>query len=82
MQLQMKISNRLRMRLIRYLASAGVASRRKCESIITGGRVTVNGKDETDLLESSYRRIVLNWIKLLSERPLKKRLLCCINLPP
>ena len=36
------------MRLIRYLASAGVASRRKCESIITGGRVTVNGKDETD----------------------------------
>ena len=48
MQLQMKISNRLRMRLIRYLASAGVASRRKCESIITGGRVTVNGKDETD----------------------------------
>ena len=44
----MKISNRLRMRLIRYLASAGVASRRKCESIITGGRVTVNGKDETD----------------------------------
>ena len=48
MQLQRKIFCRLRMRLIRYLASAGVASRRKCESIITGGRVTVNGKDETD----------------------------------
>ncbi|MCX5746568.1 MAG: pseudouridine synthase, partial [Proteobacteria bacterium] len=31
------------MRLQRYLASAGVAARRKCEEIIVAGRVSVNG---------------------------------------
>jgi pseudouridine synthase len=30
-------------RLQKYLASCGVASRRACEDLITGGRVTVNG---------------------------------------
>src|SRR5438477_111856 len=30
-------------RLQRYLASAGVAARRKAEQLITAGRVTVNG---------------------------------------
>ncbi|MBA3542397.1 MAG: rRNA pseudouridine synthase, partial [Deltaproteobacteria bacterium] len=32
------------MRLQRYLASAGVAARRKAEELITAGRVTVNGE--------------------------------------
>ncbi|MGI6116370.1 S4 domain-containing protein, partial [Luoshenia tenuis] len=32
------------MRLQRYLAQCGVASRRKCEEIIASGRVTVNGE--------------------------------------
>lgn len=32
------------MRLARYLAKAGVASRRKSEALIEAGRVTVNGK--------------------------------------
>ena len=36
------------MRLIRYLAAAGVASRRKSEAIIRGGRVEVNGEKERD----------------------------------
>lgn len=31
-------------RLQRFLASAGVAARRKCEQLITSGRVSVNGK--------------------------------------
>src|SRR5690242_21139872 len=31
-------------RLQRYLAAAGVAARRKCEELITAGRVQVNGK--------------------------------------
>ena len=31
------------MRLQKYLAEAGVASRRKCEELISSGRVTVNG---------------------------------------
>lgn len=36
------------MRLVRYLASAGVASRRKCESIVRRGRVSVNHQSETN----------------------------------
>ncbi len=36
-------------RLQRYLATAGVAARRKCETLITEGRVTVNGKIVTVL---------------------------------
>ncbi|MFN2541722.1 MAG: pseudouridine synthase [Chthoniobacterales bacterium] len=32
------------MRLNRYLAAAGVASRRKCDELIAAGRVTINGK--------------------------------------
>ena len=31
------------MRLQKYLADAGIASRRKCEEIISAGRVKVNG---------------------------------------
>lgn len=37
------------MRLNRYLASAGLGSRRSCEDLIRTGRVTVNGKLVTDL---------------------------------
>ncbi len=37
------------MRINRYLASAGIASRRKSEEYITSGRVMVNGKVETNL---------------------------------
>ena len=33
-----------RMRLARYLASAGIASRRRCEEMIREGRVSVNGQ--------------------------------------
>lgn len=32
------------MRLNKFLASAGVASRRECDKIISEGKVTVNGK--------------------------------------
>lgn len=32
------------MRLQKYMASCGVASRRKCEEYIAAGRVTVNGQ--------------------------------------
>ena len=37
------------MRINRYLAECGLASRRKCEEFVTEGRVTVNGKVITDL---------------------------------
>ena len=36
------------MRLAKYLATAGVASRRACEPIIRAGRVTVDGATVTD----------------------------------
>lgn len=37
------------MRLQKYMAMCGVAARRKCEEIITSGRVTVNGQVITQL---------------------------------
>ena len=37
------------MRLQKYLAGCGAASRRKCEEFITAGRVTVNGTVVTEL---------------------------------
>ena len=36
------------MRLNRFLAAAGIASRRKCDELISSGRVTVNGRICTD----------------------------------
>jgi 23S rRNA pseudouridine2605 synthase len=36
-------------RLNRFLAAAGVGSRRHCDELITAGRVTINGKICTDL---------------------------------
>ncbi|HMW34298.1 MAG TPA: S4 domain-containing protein, partial [bacterium] len=37
------------MRLNKFMATAGVASRRSCDEIIGEGRVTVNGQTVTDL---------------------------------
>ena len=37
------------MRLQKYLASCGIASRRKCEELILQGKVQVNGKQITEL---------------------------------
>ena len=36
-------------RLQKYLASCGIASRRKCEELIIQGKVSVNGKVVTEL---------------------------------
>jgi 23S rRNA pseudouridine2605 synthase len=36
------------MRLNRFLATAGIGSRRHCDELIAGGRVTINGKVCTD----------------------------------
>ena len=36
-------------RLQKYLANAGIASRRKCEELISNGRITVNGEVVTEL---------------------------------
>ena len=36
-------------RLNKFLSSAGVASRRKCDELISLGKISVNGKVETQL---------------------------------
>ncbi|MBT6048272.1 MAG: pseudouridine synthase, partial [Candidatus Scalindua sp.] len=36
-------------RLHKFLAEAGLGSRRKCESLITSGRVSIDGKRVTKL---------------------------------
>ena len=36
-------------RLQRYLAACGLGSRRECEALITDGRITINGKEESVL---------------------------------
>ena len=41
------------MRINKYIAHAGVASRRKAEELIKEGRVTLNGKTVTELQQSS-----------------------------
>ena len=40
------------MRLNKFLASCGIASRRKCEELITAGKIQVNGKVVTNLATS------------------------------
>lgn len=37
------------MRLNKFLASSGIASRRKCDQLITEGKISVNGKPVTEL---------------------------------
>lgn len=60
------------MRLNRYLAAAGVGSRRKCDELIGAGRVTINGRVCTDFsAEPSARDHVKVGGKLVHiERPL------------
>ena len=60
------------MRLQRFLAQAGVASRRKAEALITEGRVKVNGKVVTELgtkVDPDGDKVVVGGRRLLVERP-------------
>src|SRR6266513_2712279 len=60
------------MRLNRFLAAAGVGSRRHCDELIAGGRVTINGRLCTDFsVQPSVRDHVKVDGKLVhSNRPL------------
>ena len=58
------------MRLQRFLAQAGVASRRKAEELIVAGRVKVNGKIVTELgskVDPDVDKVVLGGKRLLVE---------------
>lgn len=52
------------MRLNRFLAAAGVGSRRHCDELIAGGRVTVNGRVCTDF---SYAPSATDHVKVGSK---------------
>lgn len=58
-------------RLQKVMAHAGVASRRKCEDLITQGVVTVNGKTVTELgcKVSAQDRIEVNGVPISKEAP-------------
>ena len=59
------------MRLQRFLAQAGVASRRKAEELITAGRVKVNGRTISELgskVDPDVDKIFLGGKRLLVER--------------
>jgi 23S rRNA pseudouridine2605 synthase len=59
-------------RLQRFLAQAGVASRRKAEDLITAGKIKVNGKVVSELgskVDPDEDKIVLGGKRLLVERP-------------
>ncbi|MBB6635443.1 pseudouridine synthase [Cohnella thailandensis] len=57
-------------RLQKILANAGIASRRKCEELITSGKVTVNGETVTELgvkADPAVDEIAVNGKKILKE---------------
>jgi 23S rRNA pseudouridine2605 synthase len=58
--------------LNRYLATAGVASRRKCDELIATGRVTINGRVCTDFSRQPTERdhVKVNGKLVRAERPM------------
>lgn len=77
------------MRLARFLAQSGVASRRKAEGLITSGAVRVNGVVVDSLgsnVEPSRDRVELNGRRVFAETPIYRLLLkprgCLATLAP
>src|SRR3984893_16775830 len=60
------------MRLNRFLAAAGIGSRRNCDELIAAGRVTINGKVCTDFSARPGERdhVKVNGKLVHAERPL------------
>lgn len=68
------------MRLQKYMAHAGVASRRKCEEIIAEGRVKVNGEvvDTQGYIVEEGDRVIVDGKKV---RPVKRNTYILMNKP-
>jgi 23S rRNA pseudouridine2605 synthase len=68
------------MRLQKYLASAGVGSRRHCEELIAAGRVTVNGRVAQigQSVEPGVDRVCMRGKEL---RPVQERVVIMVNKP-
>lgn len=61
-----------KIRLQRYLAQAGVASRRKCEELIVAGRVRLNGRVVSELgtqVDPRHDRVDLDGKRVVAEQP-------------
>lgn len=60
------------MRINKFLAAAGVASRRKAEELVSAGRVFINGKEVTnlasDVAESDHVRLDNQEVRLKEEK--------------
>lgn len=68
------------MRINRYLAECGLASRRKCESFVLDGEVAVNGKTVTDLAtQVGYGDVVTVGEKKVN--PPRKHVYLIVNKP-
>ncbi|MBC2581351.1 pseudouridine synthase [Clostridium sp. DJ247] len=68
-------------RLQKYMASCGLASRRKCEEIISQGRVKVNGKTVKEL---GFKVNIINDIVTVDEKiikPEEKKVYIALNKP-
>lgn len=60
------------LRLQVFLAKAGLGSRRKCEELITAGRVKVNGRVASELgtkVDPDQDKVVVGGRRLLAQRP-------------
>ena len=68
------------MRLNKFLAGAGLASRRKCEDIILAGRVSVNGRSvkpsfsikEGDVVEIGFNSGAVKFKVLMIKETVRK----------
>jgi 23S rRNA pseudouridine2605 synthase len=69
------------MRLAKYLAHAGVASRRACERLIAEGRVSVEGKPVTDPARDvqAGTSVIVDGQPIAGSEP---RVLYAVNKPP
>lgn len=75
-----KESVHINMRLQKYLANAGIASRRKCEELILDGKIEVNGKVVTELgTKVSEQDIVKYKGKVV--KPVEEKVYILLNKP-
>ena len=67
------------MRLQRALARAGIASRRQSETLIEGGRVTVNGRDVATYFARPVLRMILNQPFIVTSRVQQFDVICTVK---
>ena len=69
------------MRINKFLAECGLASRRNCEALVTQGRVKVNGKKITNLATDVDEEIDLVSVDDKPVKPIGKHLYILLNKP-